>query len=203
MSHHPLILQLDVAGNPQRWVSFEDAAYYYAKGMVAWTIGGDEFTIHGGQNRMSGETSTMDLETIIAVKGESGDRGMKYTHRIPSLTNRALFRRDHSMCAYCGEVFNVSHLTREHIIPRSRNGIDKWTNVVTACGPCNKRKNDRTPEEANMKLLYVPYVPTQSEYLILMNRTILASQMEFLLARVPPSSRLIDDKFQQMLMNPS
>ena len=75
--------------------------------------------------------------------------------------------------------------------PRAQGGKDVWTNVVTACGGCNKAKDARTPEEAGMKLLYIPYAPNRAEYLILMNRTILADQMEFLKARVTKDSRIL------------
>lgn len=66
-------------------------------------------------------------------------------------------------------------------MPASRGGASAWENCVTACEHCNHRKADRTPEEANMKLLAVPYTPNLAEYLILSNRRILADQMEFLL----------------------
>ena len=184
---HPLILQLDVAGNPQRWMTYEDAAYYKAKDLIAWTAGGSDFTIYGGTSRLTGDRSSMELNTIIAIKGVVGSGG---SFRTPTLTNKALFRRDKNLCAYCGCEFGDVVLTRDHIHPRSRRGLDVWKNVVTACGPCNKYKNDRTPEEANMKLLYVPYVPTRSEYLLLMNRTVLADQMDFLKARIPLYSRI-------------
>lgn len=197
MSKHPQILQLDVAGNPQRWIDFEAAAYYYAKDMVAWTIGGGEFTIYGGVNGESGSVSTLDIDTIIAIKGSKAD---KHAFATPTLTNRALFRRDHHLCAYCGGVFGAHELTRDHVIPSSRGGANAWTNVVTACGSCNKFKDARTPAEAGLELLYVPYRPSKSEYLILMNRTILAHQMDFLLARVPTTSRLVDARFQQLLI---
>lgn len=184
----PLILQLDVGGNPARWITYEDAAYYYTKDLVAYTLGGSDFSIYGGENRVSGETSRLDMNTIIAVKGKVGDKGL---HRTPTLTNLALFRRDQHICAYCGQEFKSTQLTRDHVHPRSRGGPDNWANAVTACGPCNKHKDDRTPEEAKMKLLYVPYAPNRSEFLILMNRNILADQMDFLLANVSKDSRLL------------
>lgn len=189
MREHPLILQLDMAGNPCRWMTYEDAAYYKAKDLIAWTIGDSDFTIYGGNNRLTGEQSSMDLNTIIAVKGEMGDKGV---FRVPTLTNRALFRRDQHVCAYCGGLFTPDELTRDHVHPTSRGGKDIWQNVVTSCGGCNKFKDDRTPEEAGLKLLYVPYAPNRAEYLILMNRTILADQMDFLLARVTKNSRLLN-----------
>lgn len=186
---HPLILQLDVAGNPCRWITYEDAAYYYAKDLVAWTPTENGFTIYGGENSLTGAQSFMDMNTIIAVKGEVKEKGLG---RIPTLTNRALFRRDQGICAYCGKDAKHEDLTRDHVHPRSRGGPDIWTNVVTACGSCNKFKDDRTPEEAHLKLLYIPYAPNRSEYLILMNRNILQDQMEFLKAKVPKHSRLLN-----------
>lgn len=186
---HPLILQLDVAGNPCNWITYEDAAYYYAKDLVAWTPTGEGFTIYGGENRVTGRTSFMDMNTIIAVKGEIGQRAL---FRVPTLNNQILFRRDQHICAYCGGEFSSELLTRDHVIPRGQNGKDIWTNVVAACGGCNKHKDCRTPEQANMKLLYVPYAPTRSEYLILKNRNILADQMEFLKARLSKDSRILN-----------
>lgn len=182
----PSILKLDIAGNPTGWVDYQTAAYYYAKGLIAYHLGSSDFSIFGGENRISGQTSRLDMNTIIAVKGD-----VKGRRRTPALTNQALFRRDAHICAYCGQEYKSSDLTRDHVHPSSRNGLDVWTNVVTACGSCNKHKDNRTPEEAHMKLLYVPYAPNLSEYLILMNRNILQDQMDFLLAGVTKDSRLL------------
>jgi hypothetical protein len=184
----PLTLQLDAAGNPCRWINFEQAAFYYAKDLVAWAIGQDGMRIYGGTQARTGERSFLDLNSIIAVKGELGDKQM---FRVPTLTNRALFRRDQHVCAYCGNEYTPARLSRDHVTPRAQGGRDIWTNVVTACSGCNKVKDACTPEEAHMKLLYVPYAPNRAEYLILMNRTILADQMEFLKARVTKDSRIL------------
>ncbi|MDC3197192.1 HNH endonuclease, partial [Gammaproteobacteria bacterium] len=67
--------------------------------------------------------------------------------------------------------------------PLSRGGIDVWTNVVTSCRRCNNRKADRSPEQANMELLAIPFVPNQYEFLYLSNHNVLADQMEFLSTR--------------------
>ena len=98
--------------------------------------------------------------------------------------------RDRHVCAYCGSQLAVEHLTREHIRPTSRGGQDTWMNCITACRACNGRKGNRLPEETNMSLLYLPYVPNLHEDMILRGRRILADQMEFLLASVPRHSRL-------------
>lgn len=184
-----LILQLDSQGQPSKWITWQDAACYHAKGLVSWEIGKNERVIKGGANRFTGEQSKIITSSIIAVKGESGKR----RYRPPSLNNKELFRRDRHLCAYCGHVFPDSKLTRDHVIPRSRGGKDVWMNVVTCCAMCNQKKDARTPQEAGMELLYTPYVPSRAEHLILANRAVLFDQMEFLLNFIPPESRLRKD----------
>lgn len=185
------ILTLDASGQPHRWVSHEDAIVYHAKGLVAWQLGEGEGDVlfRGGENRLTGTQSRIVTAPIIAVKGESA--AAKRMHKAPSLTNRDLFRRDHHMCAYCGKVFKELHLTRDHVIPRSKGGPDKWTNVVTACETCNHKKDDKLLEECGMELLYVPYAPNRAEALILENRVILACQMNYLLSFIPEHSRVL------------
>ena len=132
---------------------------------------------------------------IIAVKGEAA--ASKRANKSPSLTNQALFRRDGHLCAYCGKIFSDLRLTRDHVIPTSRGGVDKWTNVVTACEDCNHRKDDRLLDECGMELLYVPYAPNRAEALILENRNVLACQMEYLLSFIPEHSR-VRDRLKQL-----
>jgi 5-methylcytosine-specific restriction endonuclease McrA len=75
-------------------------------------------------------------------------------------------------------------------VPESRGGRWTWMNLVTACGPCNGRKADRTPEEAGMPLLYLPYVPNRFEAFLLAGRHVRADVHEWLAARLPKDSRL-------------
>ncbi len=75
------------------------------------------------------------------------------------LSRRTVLARDMYTCQYCGAQPGRAELTVDHIVPRSRGGPTTWENVVTACGPCNRRKGNRTPDEANMKLLSVPTRP--------------------------------------------
>jgi hypothetical protein len=70
---------------------------------------------------------------------------------------RRVFKRDGYQCGYCGSKKN---LTIDHIIPRSKGGDNSWTNLVTCCNRCNNDKDDKTPEEAGMKLIVKVYEPT-------------------------------------------
>ncbi len=172
----PPILRLDVTGRPVTWVDWQEAVGLYARDMVVWTAGRHAFTLHGGYSRVSGDQSIVEVNSIIAVRGELR-RG--YLHA-PPLNNRELFRRDANLCMYCGKSFKESGLTRDHVMPVSRGGINEWSNVVAACRRCNTRKSNKTPDEADMPLLAIPYIPNLAEYLVLRNRKILADQMDFL-----------------------
>lgn len=71
-----------------------------------------------------------------------------------------IYIRDNYTCQYCGDKFSSNQLTLDHVIPASLNGKKSWTNVVSACRPCNQRKANRTPQTANMPLLKEPISPT-------------------------------------------
>ena len=185
----PLILTLDFHGVPHRWITWQQACFYYAKNLVAWTLGEYAFTAYGGVCQKTGERSSISGHSIIAIKGKA--MAAKVFNHVPPLSNRELFRRDQHTCAYCGDAMNFLRLTRDHIRPVSRGGLDTWMNVVTACRHCNGQKRNRTPEEAGLQLLYAPYIPNKAEYLILTNRRILADQMEFLRPHVTSQSRIL------------
>ena len=181
------VLQLDVSGRPQAWISTRDAAVLYACDSVAWTLGDACRVMRGGIQRSTGLQSRIEVHPIIAVRGAVPSRAWR---TVPALSNPKLFVRDRNVCAYCGHRLPFEDLTREHIVPVSRGGVDTWMNCITACKACNGHKGSRMPEEAHMTLLYLPYVPSLHEDMILRGRRILADQMEFLLASVPRTSRL-------------
>ncbi|HSI51641.1 MAG TPA: HNH endonuclease [Ideonella sp.] len=181
------VLQLDVSGRPQAWMTVREAAVLYASDAIAWTLGETFQVLRGGTQRATGLQSRIAVHPIIAVRGSVPSRAWRLS---PALTNPKLFARDRQFCAYCGRHFHFDELTREHIVPVSRGGQDTWMNCITACKSCNGHKGNRMPEEARMSLLYLPYVPSLHEDMILRGRRILVDQMEFLLASVPRSSRL-------------
>ncbi|MFA5506212.1 MAG: HNH endonuclease [Vulcanimicrobiota bacterium] len=77
------------------------------------------------------------------------------------LSRRNILERDSHICQYCGQYGD----TIDHIIPRSRGGGDSWINCVCACGPCNRKKKNMTPEEAAMDLLGEPRRPSAIPWL--------------------------------------
>lgn len=70
----------------------------------------------------------------------------------------AVLRRDNFTCGYCGDFAS----TVDHIVPRSRSGPNTFANLIAACLTCNQLKADLTPQEAGMRLLWEPRVPSRA-----------------------------------------
>ncbi len=75
------------------------------------------------------------------------------------LTRRTVMIRDQYACQYCRHAYPRDKLTIDHVVPKSRGGRRVWENVVTACTNCNRRKANRIPSEANMRLSRAPKAP--------------------------------------------
>lgn len=182
------VLALDSGGRILDWISWQETVCLYVRGAVSWTLGRPCLRVRGGRNRETGLQSIIELHPIVASRSRAR---LGHHNPAPALTNHALFARDRYLCLYCGQRFARSELTRDHVVPLSRGGRDVWENVVSACLPCNVRKGNRTPQQAGMPLLAVPYRPSWVEHLILSNRHILADQMDFLVSHLPRDRRTV------------
>ncbi len=185
------VLRTDASGMPLEWIGYQEAAKLYYLDQVAYACGSVLYELRGGVNAKTGQRSSITVNSILATysHANSGYRvgGAGY---LPPLNNPALFRRDGHLCLYCGERFPHGQLSRDHIRPISRGGVDTWNNVVTACKRCNNHKAGRLPEEAGMQLLAIPFTPTHAEYIYLQGRRVLTDQMEFLRTHFPRRSPL-------------
>lgn len=96
-------------------------------------------------------TMSMQLPSVVSLK-----RYVQPSRR-PAFTRFNVFLRDSFECQYCGD---DKDLTFDHLIPRSKGGLTRWDNVVTACAPCNLLKGGRLPREAQMFPKLYPVEPT-------------------------------------------
>lgn len=99
----------------------------------------------------------------VAIKAPAVVRLLRYV-KIPkrrvSLSRTAILKRDEYACQYCGKKLTLKDATVDHVIPRSKGGKTIWSNVVTACAGCNRKKGDRTPAQAGMQLVKKPREPS-------------------------------------------
>lgn len=184
------VLRTDVSGMPLEWINYQDAVRLYHLEQVVYTCGTLLYRVRGGINAYTGRRSVIDVNSIIATHGGAYAQLRASADYTPPLSNNAMFRRDCNICLYCGNTFAERDLSRDHVTPIVQGGSNDWNNVVTACKRCNHHKGGRTPEQAGMQLLAIPFTPNHAEYIYLQGRRILADQMAFLRAHFPRSSPL-------------
>jgi len=128
------------------------------------------------------------IETLVQLPLVEGGR---LSVAETPLNNSELFIRDNYTCLYCGERHTPSKLTKDFIEPFTKQGMNQWTNVVTACLACNRKKAGKTLTEVDMELLAVPYTPSRAERRILKGRNIIADQMSFVKRRKSSNQRVV------------
>lgn len=150
-----MVLVLNVTYEPLGVISLERAVTLVVTGEADIVLGTGEFF-------RSPSTQIEEPSVIVLRKMIKMDRA-----RSVPLSRKALFARDNYECAFC-ETGKAE--TIDHVFPKSKGGKHEWTNVVSACAPCNHRKRDRTPEEADMPLRFRPFAPTREFMLGQRNR---------------------------------
>ena len=77
-----------------------------------------------------------------------GRRRQPFT--LPS--HRTIWVRDEGPCAYCAKPISLRAVTKDHVVPKCKGGLDTLTNVVASCGGCNSKKGDKRLAESGLKL---------------------------------------------------
>lgn len=158
----------------KRWVpihttSVQDAISLVAKGsafilepdtgerheLISWNdVSRAKKSLGDGVMIRSSRLALLPPEIIILSKYED------QAARTVVFSRRNLFKRDKYTCQYCGAQPGPESLTIDHVVPRSKGGKSTWENSVLACMPCNKKKADKTVEQAGMRLRRPPRKPS-------------------------------------------
>ncbi len=96
----------------------------------------------------------INIPAVVRLRNNTRIEPMKVR-----FSRASVYARDGKVCQYCGNTFSAANLTLDHVIPKSFGGKTQWTNIVSACKACNSKKADRTPQQANMRLLKRPKYP--------------------------------------------
>jgi len=140
--------------------SFEPLTIVPARRAVRLVLDGKAEILERDPDRLvRSERCVVPLPAVIRL--------VRYVH-VPyrfrrQVTNTFLFARDDYTCQYCGrhksDLRGRQFLTRDHVRPLSRGGLNSWDNVVTSCSSCNNRKGGRLPREAGLTLAHDPSEP--------------------------------------------
>jgi 5-methylcytosine-specific restriction endonuclease McrA len=132
-------------------------------GVTSWenaitaTYCGKAVAVENYDQEVHSPSITMKIPAVIRLK--------KFIHiayerlTFVSFTKRNVHLRDSYNCQYCSKHCERGNVGIDHIFPESRGGKSVWTNVVTCCHSCNLTKDNKTPEEAGMKLIKLPTKP--------------------------------------------
>jgi len=90
------------------------------------------------------DTQQMDAPEISGVEYQQGElQGYE--------VREYLLEKWHRKCSYCGA--KDTPLEIEHMVPKSRGGSDRVSNLCLACTPCNKKKGSQTAAEFGFPIL--------------------------------------------------
>lgn len=131
---------------------------HWQRAMVLWAQGKVEI-VETHDREARAVTFTFRLPSVVRLL-----RFVRIRHRADYVpfTRANIYARDEFTCQYCGDVFDSEDLSFDHVVPAAQGGKRTWDNIATACIPCNKRKDNRTPAEAGMTLIRQPRKPTSS-----------------------------------------
>jgi 5-methylcytosine-specific restriction endonuclease McrA len=149
-THPALVLNADfrpMSYFPLSLLSWQDAVHAVFSGRVSVVAEYDAWA--------RSPSTRLRLPSVVAL------RTYQRTPKRVAFTRFNVFLRDRFVCQYCGKAFASSALTFEHVIPRARGGRTCWTNIVTACMPCNTSKGSSMRMQPRRR----PVEPTPRELL--------------------------------------
>ena len=146
LNNNAKTLKLDISYRPIEIVDAIEA-------LVLCLIGKAQ-AIENYASEIKSVNKSFKLPAVIVL-----NRFVKFQFKIVSVHRRQIIARDNNQCQYCAKVFLSDKLTLDHIVPKSKGGKNTWDNLVAACKKCNQKKGNRTPEQANMKLICKPVKP--------------------------------------------
>ena len=104
---------------------------------------------------------TIDYPLVVCLnKYVNPYHNVRVIQKNDLVSKKTILIRDDWTCQYCNEYGD----TIDHIMPKSRGGLNTWGNMCVACKPCNGKKSDNTPEEVGYKRPHIPrtFLPKKS-----------------------------------------
>ena len=117
--------------------------------------GKTEVVVYSKDRTIKGVSQEYPMPSVVRVL-----RSFKRDKLRIKFSRLNVYARDNFTCQYCRHQFMAEDLTFDHVTPQSKGGKTCWENIVASCVSCNRRKANRTPEQADMPLLKRPKKPS-------------------------------------------
>lgn len=170
---------MTTAANPQAWtVQYNPkvlllSASYMAVDVISWqdamnhvVSGRGEIIEHYEDENLRirsgvGDDGEIQIDIVCpsVIRLKDGSINQHNLVMQKPITRKTLYDQYHGKCCYCGIGLSFSEFTIEHVIPRSKGGLDTWDNISPCCFSCNNIKSDKSLEETGMKLRYKLHAP--------------------------------------------
>lgn len=142
--------------NQDEWESkgrydFDNCLYMNPTTWTDWIqlpIRSFDYVIHAGRGR------EIRVPTVIVSQ-----RFCETIFRDVKLTKENIRSRDNDTCQYSGRKLEPEEGNIDHVIPLSRGGENSWENCVWCDKKINSKKDNKTPQEAGLKLIRRPMKP--------------------------------------------
>lgn len=160
--NHQKCLLLNIDYSPIAIINWKRAIVWFFKYESNHSYGIDIIDFYKNDSILSAGNKKFPIPAVAKTK-----RYFKVHNDSVVFSRKNIFIRDNYMCQYCGKILEYNELTYDHVIPKSvwthshppNFPPTCWINIVTACLPCNSKKGNKTPKEANMPLLKKPVKP--------------------------------------------
>lgn len=158
------VLKLNAAYVPIGVYSWKDAITDWVNGKIEIVEEYDKVLNYGYDRHLDTFKGAMNMPAVVRLTNfVSPKKNLKF---YKAFTRRHVWERDQGICQYCGVKVSLKEFTYDHVVPKSQGGPANWKNIVCSCVTCNRKKANRTPEQAGMKLIKKPVAPkTADDYL--------------------------------------
>jgi len=147
---------------PLEWIDYKEAARLYTQEQVAYTCGSLLYELYGGTNARTGRRTVLEVNSIVATVGHTGNPGNTRHDYVPPLNNQTLFRRDAYLCMYCSQRLpraSCRAITSAPSARAARTSGPTWWRPAALQQP----EGLAHAEQARMQLIAVPFTPTYAE----------------------------------------
>jgi len=151
MMEHVTVLVLSSGYEPLTQVSWKKAVSMWTSGRVEVVEEYDNIFIRTVDKAFKAPSVVRFLGKVY--------RRFKYGVKLRFSRNN-IYLRDGGRCQYCLNKLSKDKITLDHVVPVSKGGKKTWENIVLSCMTCNQKKGNRTLEQANMKLIKIPKIPS-------------------------------------------
>lgn len=123
---------------------------------------------------LNGAKVPEEIRAEFEIYNEELLRGIAPSEHVSPTKRECVLIRDDFHCQYCGkEINSADDYEMDHIIPVIRGGKSNYLNLVAACRDCNRKKVDKTPQEAELKTpTPAPFHGAQATYILRNNQQV-------------------------------